>query len=172
MAGDVDGDGRADAALGMPAYNDSAGQWSSTGAGRLAGAPDQEDLARSDSTLFAGGSSGIGTPIAAAGDVNGDGLGDLLVGDTERLRVRCVWRIGPFRSVGPQQAGQLEADRAGVVLYSSKDVMLGSGCRGGRRERRRLLRPADRGERPGAGVPGAGAQTLAGNLIDISADAG
>jgi len=78
-AGDVNGDGVADVIVGAPLYDN--GQNVDEGrafvylgsAGGLATAP----IWSAGSGLF---SSGYGTSVASAGDVNGDGFGDIIVG--------------------------------------------------------------------------------------------
>ncbi|MFN8474924.1 MAG: NosD domain-containing protein [Anaerolineae bacterium] len=97
--GDVDGDNRADAAIGMPAYNGGTGRVLIL-KGRAGGwpvPPATEALNASDSSLVAAGASALGAHVAPAGDVNGDGLADLLVGDPTNDVVYVVFgRIGPM----------------------------------------------------------------------------
>jgi glycosylphosphatidylinositol phospholipase D len=86
MVGDVNGDGVDDVAIGARGMGDRAG-----GVfvlfGRVRGAPfpasmDLADLSASDGFRLDGGASsdGLGYSVSAAGDVNADGLADLLVG--------------------------------------------------------------------------------------------
>jgi hypothetical protein len=75
-AGDVDGDGYADLAIGAP--NESSGE------GRVhvyLGGPLGPSLTPSTSLVGPAGAGGhFGGAVASAGDVNGDGYGDLIVG--------------------------------------------------------------------------------------------
>jgi hypothetical protein len=92
-AGDVDGDGLADLLIGAP-YNDEAGEWAgksylllaTTINARLAADPANNsfDLGAADFAVFgenAGDNSGYS--VASAGDVDGDGLADLLIGASD-----------------------------------------------------------------------------------------
>jgi len=91
--GDVNGDGRADAAVGMPHDNGGAGRVVIVH-GRAGGwpvPPDTLSLAQPDGSLVLDGSTGLGAHLAAAGDVNSDGLGDILVGDPDGGRVYIVF---------------------------------------------------------------------------------
>jgi len=83
-AGDVDGDGYADVLVGSPG-NDGAG--SNSGRVHLVLGPVSGDygLADADARVTgAAGSDSIGTAMAAAGDVNGDGHADMLLGAYEQ----------------------------------------------------------------------------------------
>ncbi len=122
--GDVDGDGRADAAVGMPAYNAGAGQVVIL-KGRAGGwpvPPAAEALNTSDSRLIVSDASGIGAYIAPAGDVNGDGLADLLVGNPTDEEVYVVFgRIGPMGADwNLKELKNSNQGARGVVLYSSE----------------------------------------------------
>jgi hypothetical protein len=91
--GDLDGDGRADAALGMPQANAGAGLVRLL-YGRDDGwaVPPATSLLDSiGSTLTISGSRNFGASLAAAGDVDGDGLNDLLIGDPGARLVYLVY---------------------------------------------------------------------------------
>lgn len=101
-AGDVNGDGRPDLAMGAPHAADAGA--SDTGAayvvfgrqgGPSSGVLDLANLGSSGIRAF-GGASGdqSGYTVAGAGDVNGDGRADLLVGAPRR-------RLGAAADVGP-----------------------------------------------------------------------
>ncbi len=79
-AGDVNGDGMADLVFGAPSY---AGGTAWVAFGRPAGFPAGLSDIGADlgfKIIGEGTYSGAGTVVSAAGDVNGDGLADLLVG--------------------------------------------------------------------------------------------
>ncbi|OUJ76146.1 hypothetical protein BXP70_02415 [Hymenobacter crusticola] len=96
-AGDVNGDGYADAIVGAPAYNGNGATFlylgSSTG---LASAP--------SSTLLSPATSGdqFGFSVAGAGDVNGDGYADVVVGTyrPDYLRGRAYVYLGSSTGLG------------------------------------------------------------------------
>jgi hypothetical protein len=83
IAGDVNGDGYADLVIGAPYYDDGG----NPNAGRVyifLGGPGgwrlDEGLASADATYTGASGDEAGTSVAGAGDVNGDGYPDLIVG--------------------------------------------------------------------------------------------
>ena len=79
-AGDIDGDGRADLIIGAP-EEDDGGANSGTAYLVLGGVSGTFDLADSDTRLIGTKSNEYaGWAVSSAGDVNNDGLGDVLVG--------------------------------------------------------------------------------------------
>ncbi|MCP4212937.1 MAG: hypothetical protein GY764_15875 [Halieaceae bacterium] len=81
--GDFNADGLADAAVGLPKDNSGDGQIVIIygAAGDWPVPPQSYALSSSPSSVIASGGSNLGEILALAGDVNGDGLSDLLVGD-------------------------------------------------------------------------------------------
>lgn len=76
-AGDVDGDGYADIAIGSPGYSgpeSGEGQFAIF-AGSSAGVQPSSYFPQSNNT-----SANLGSSLSSAGDVNGDGFGDVIVG--------------------------------------------------------------------------------------------
>ncbi|MFN8474386.1 MAG: Ig-like domain-containing protein [Anaerolineae bacterium] len=97
--GDVNGDGLADAAVGLPAARNGAGRVAILN-GRPGGwpvPPAMLSLADAESSLAASQASSFGQYLAPAGDVNGDGLADLLIGDPTNGVVYVVFgQTGPL----------------------------------------------------------------------------
>ena len=90
--GDVNGDGLGDLAVGLPAANEGDGRinlfFGRTGDFAL---PDEAELLSDGDSSFAGSDgAGLGSTVAAPGDVNGDGLADILIGDPANNRVILV----------------------------------------------------------------------------------
>ncbi len=109
--GDFNGDRMSDFAVGLPAARGGDGEVTVV-YGRAGGWPvptDAELLAESRTSLVGADDAGIGATLAAAGDVNGDGFDDLLVGDAQNDRAFLVF--GRPGVLGRDQA--LEGDRHG-----------------------------------------------------------
>jgi len=97
--GDLNGDGLADAAVGLPAARNGAGRVVIVN-GRPGGwpvPPAMLSLTDAESSLVASQTSSFGQYLAPAGDVNGDGLADLLIGDPTNGLVYVVFgQTGPL----------------------------------------------------------------------------
>ena len=91
--GDIDGDARADLAVGLPAAENGAGKVTILH-GRGGGfpvKPDVESLRDSPSSFTGVAGAGIGALISPAGDTNGDGFADLLLADPANDRVFLIF---------------------------------------------------------------------------------
>ena len=154
-AGDVNGDGFADVIVGAwkadaPGVNSGA---SYVVFGKASGFAANIDLSSLDGSIgfklsgaAAGDQSGIS--VASAGDVNGDGFADLIVGahaadshGTNSGAELCGVRQGvglcrQYRSLGARRRHRLQAQRGGGLRLQRR-----LGGLGRRRQRRRLRRP-------------------------------
>lgn len=120
-AGDVNGDGYADVIVGANGYNTHTGRaYIYFGGPHMTGTPD---------VILNGESSGdnFGSKVAGAGDVNGDGYADVIVGafgnSSSRGRV-YVYFGGPNMSSSPavKLSGQSTGDLFGMSVSSAGDV--------------------------------------------------
>ena len=118
-AGDVDGDGYADVIVGAPDANAGAGA-----VHVYLGGPTM--LARKPSTTIAGPDvafGGFGSVVAMAGDVNGDGFADVLVGAPESIsksgRASSADRSGPRCCRTRASMARLQATLSGRASRAS-----------------------------------------------------
>ncbi|MCA9919414.1 MAG: FG-GAP repeat protein, partial [Anaerolineales bacterium] len=91
--GDFNGDRRGDLLVGLPAADDGAGRVAVV-YGRSGNwpVPDEQEMLADAKTAFVGlPGAGIGAHALPAGDVNGDGLADLLIGDPANNRVYLIF---------------------------------------------------------------------------------
>lgn len=91
--GDFNGDRRGDLLVGLPAADDGAGRVAVI-YGRSGNWPvpdDQEMLANAKTSFVGLPGAGIGEHARPAGDVNGDGMADLLIGDPANNRVYLIF---------------------------------------------------------------------------------
>jgi hypothetical protein len=81
--GDVNGDNLADYAVGYPASNGGTGKVIVVygKGGNFQVPPSAEDIWSSNTSFIGQAGAGIGAKVSAAGDVNGDGFSDILIGD-------------------------------------------------------------------------------------------
>ncbi|MBC8422471.1 MAG: FG-GAP repeat protein [Chloroflexi bacterium] len=97
--GDFNADRLGDLVMGLPAAEGGKGEVTVV-YGRAGGWPtptDAEVLADSPTSFVGKGGAGIGDALAPAGDVNGDGFSDLLIGDEANDRVFLVFgQPGPL----------------------------------------------------------------------------
>ena len=124
--GDVNGDSRADLAVGLPAANDGAGKvviiYGAGGGWPVI--PDATALSDSPSGYVGAADAGIGSVIAPAGDVNGDGLSDMLIGDPANERVFLVF--GQATPNGSALSLDDEYVSNWLILTTSDNLVLGS----------------------------------------------
>ncbi len=97
--GDINGDGRGDMAIGLPAADNGNGRihivYGQTGDFEL---PNSAEMLSDGESVFVGtAGAGLGAQIAAVGDVNGDSLADMLIGDPANNRAILVYgKLRPY----------------------------------------------------------------------------
>ncbi len=122
-AGDVNGDGYDDIAIGSYRYDSYAGI-----VYVLHGGSDGPDDMTADTTITGGAAAYLGQTIAPAGDVNGDGYGDLLVGGddystyTGRVELYLGSATGLDTTAATTLTGTSANDSFGVSLSALGDT--------------------------------------------------
>lgn len=119
--GDFNADRLADLAVGLPASDTGAGKVVLVNgrAGDWAAPPNLEMLEPAATSFLGAAGVGLGSIMAAAGDVNGDGFADLLVGEASSTRAFLV-----FGNPSPLGARTLDGPlgRYWVVLQASATI--------------------------------------------------
>lgn len=115
-AGDVDGDGYGDIIVGAPHYDN--GQSEEGAAFLFKGTPNGIGQIPSNILEADQADAGFGTSVSSAGDVNGDGFGDIIVGamhydDGENEEGAAFVYFGSSSGIGPVPV-QLESNKTGA----------------------------------------------------------
>jgi FG-GAP repeat len=130
-AGDVNGDGDADVIIGAPSAQTGPGQYG--GVAYVVFGPfvagttiDLRDVGSRGLVLRGAGGRSAGTSVAGAGDVNGDGLADLLVGapGEQGWPEQSSWAYVVFGRRGPGTIELSTLGRAGITLRGKRHETL------------------------------------------------
>jgi hypothetical protein len=125
--GDIDGDGLDDIIIGSP-YNSEGGNYAGAayialGGGELAAGGGELDLADAEAAIFGEiQAQYVGHSVSGAGDVNGDGLDDVLVGAGGQAAQSYIF-LGPV-------AGEQDVQDADVQITSSSNNFAGRAVSG------------------------------------------
>lgn len=124
--GDVNGDGRSDLAVGLPAMDEGAGRVSIIygRGGDWPIIPDAEAIIESPTSFIGAVGAGIGAHVTAAGDVNGDGYDDILIGDPVNNRVFLVF--GQPGEFGSKQSLSGERVTAWSIITAPDGMEIGT----------------------------------------------
>ncbi len=135
--GDINGDGRADLAIGLPGarggagllaiVNGRGGNWTRTD---LAGFRNVESLNSTRSVFVGAPNAALGRHMAALGDVNGDGLSDVLIGDPANSRAFLVFgQTAPYGSDQPLEEAlsgrRIAIDAPGIANFGARVAAAG-----------------------------------------------
>ena len=126
-AGDVDGDGTDDLLLGAPSDDDAA---TSAGAAYVLLGPVTGSIALvdADSKLTGVDASGVaGTAVDGAGDMDGDGFDDVLVG---AYGAGSGMEGATYLVLGPPMSGSSSLSGADAILYGDADAQSGRSVAG------------------------------------------
>ncbi len=129
-AGDLNGDGLADLAIGASRHDGEGESLVYVLSGPVSG---EDSLRSADAALLGHGVDSAGNALTAAGDVDGDGLGDLLIGgrysDTAATNAGAAWlALGPISGTTLLDdadltlLGERESDLAGYAVAAGVDM--------------------------------------------------
>ncbi len=119
VVGDVDGDGADDLAVGAPGRHDA------TDTGRVTIFSGRTSQSIREWTGSAAGDF-FGYALAPVGDLDGDGLADVLVGAPQKLLPRFFFYTGSGGPTGPGYA-QVLSGATGAVIHTVSGTTLGDG---------------------------------------------
>lgn len=114
-AGDVNGDGNDDILIGTHMEGNNGGQTAYLVYGPKTGTM---SLADADATFTVAGGGGVGYSVAGAGDVNGDGIDDVIIG--------AIYSNAAYLLYGPIPKGDIDLASADVT-FQGEDDRFGTG---------------------------------------------